>query len=358
MGKIRISVVIPAFNAAKHIRKCLEAVCTQTFEDFEAIVVDDGSQDATVSICEEIARSYDRIRVIPAEHGGVSRARNVGIENACGELITFIDADDYPQENLLEEYAKAYDLWGDKVSFAVCGMYWDDYADRLIPVEKHILEAARGYKEGENYLIQNHDISMLSWNQLFNFVTNKCYLTSTIRDSGLRFKEDVQIAEDILFNLDYLNANNGLMGVINRPLYHYVKHWDSSLSATYYEGAIEHVCRSFEKLTEYIVNQPGVSQDDIDVIKSIYLTDWVSRLSMLMSDKRSALSKRERYRICNEELKKAKFKQLLKESYRSHKISGIRYWTLRNCRFEIFYFARKLYHLVRRGKSSGKDVMD
>lgn len=352
MEQKRITIIIPAYNAEKYIGKCLKAVKSQTYNNFEVIIVDDGSQDKTVSICEEYAEDDNHIRVIKSEHRGVSRARNVGLEAATGELVSFFDADDYPEENLLREYAEAFEMWEHTVSFVSCGMYWENLYDRLVPQEKHILEAGRGYKEGNRYLIQNHDISMLSWNQLFNFVTNKCYYKSVIDNNSIRFNEEVNIAEDILFNLDYLKVTDSFIGVINKPLYHYVKHGDTSLSSSYYVGAIEHVCHSFENLLDYISKQPGVSEEDTAVIKSIYLMDWVSRLSMLMGDNNSELGKKERYKICNEELKKEKFKALLRDSFKSHKISGVRYFALRNCRFEIFYFMRKIYHALRISRRS------
>ena len=348
MSQQKISVIIPAFNCEKYIEKCLKRLVAQTYTNFEAIVVDDGSSDNTLKICEKMVGNDSRIKIIKAEHGGVSKTRNRGLEIATGELVTFFDADDFPEPDVLSEYAKVYDMWSDSLSFALCGMYWENYHDRLVPQERHILEASRGYEHGKYYRLQSHDVSNLSWNKLFNFITNKCYLMKVIKDNNIRFKEDVHIAEDMLFNLDYLEATEGFIGVINKPLYHYVKHGNTSLSSTYYDGAIEHVCHSFDRLLQFTLKQPGVTQDDEYVIDSIYLMDWVSRLSAFMEDEAGRLSKKERFRLCNEELKKPKFKSILKDSHKGRKISGIRYLTLKSCKFELFYFMRKLYHRFRR----------
>ncbi|GEM_PF-511178 len=350
MKESLVSVIVPTYNVEKYIRVCLKKVLAQTYHNYEIIIVDDGSTDKTVEICEKKAQSDKRVKIIKAVHGGVSKARNIGLDKAEGDLVVFFDADDYPESTILEEYVKAHENWGDSVSFILCGMFWENYKDRLIPREKHILEEARGFVEGNNYLLQNHDVSMLSWNKIFNFITNKCYLMSVIRKYNLRFKEDVHIAEDMQFNLDYLEISNGDIGVINKPLYHYVKHGDVSLSGSYYDGAIDHVCQSFDRLLAFVKSQPGVSAEDVYVIKSIYLMDWVSRLSMYMDDKNSDISKKERFKACNDELRKPKFRKILKDSYKGRKIRGIRYLTLRMCRFEWFYVLRKFYHRFRREK--------
>ncbi len=215
-----ISVIVPAYNVEKFIGLCLEKTLAQTYKNFEVLVVDDGSGDRTLEICRQVAYTDSRIVVLESEHGGVSRARNIGLNNAKGELITFFDADDFPEPNVLEEYVKAYEKWQDDVSFVLCGMYWENYCDRLVPREKRILELARGYREGELYLLQNHDVSTLSWNKLFNFITNKCYSANVIRKNDIHFAEHVHIAEDMAFNLHYLEASSGFIGVINKPLYY------------------------------------------------------------------------------------------------------------------------------------------
>jgi len=355
MGKTRISIIIPAYNAAKHIGKCLKAVRNQTFDNFEVIVVDDGSRDKTVSVCEEIAKLDDRIKVIKAEHGGVSKARNTGLENAVGELVTFFDADDYPETNVLYEYDKAFAEWNDSVSLVLCGMYWENRRDRLVPQEKNLLETARGYREGANYLLHNHDVSELAWNKLLNFVTNKCFKMSVIKEDNIHFEEKVQIAEDLQFNLDYMSKAEGFIGVINKPLYHYVKYGGNSLSSSYYGGAIEHVCKSFDKLLDFVKKQPGVSKDDEYVIEAIYLRDWVSRLSMLMEDDSISLSKRDKYKICNMELQKPRFKEILMDSHKGRKIGNVRYFLLKNLGFKWFFTSRKLYHGFKMKDNNGEN---
>lgn len=101
MGKL-VSVVIPVYNVQNYIKKCLDSVLAQSYKNLELILVDDGSKDDSGSICDTYALKDDRIKVIHKKNGGLSDARNVGIEQAGGEYITFIDSDDFVAENMIE----------------------------------------------------------------------------------------------------------------------------------------------------------------------------------------------------------------------------------------------------------------
>lgn len=94
MSKPTISVIIPIYNAEKYLSRCIDSILCQSFRDFEILLIDDGSQDESDKICDEYARRDKRIEVFHKENGGVSSARNFGLDKSCGEWITFVDADD------------------------------------------------------------------------------------------------------------------------------------------------------------------------------------------------------------------------------------------------------------------------
>ena len=93
-----ISVIVPVYNEEKHVERCIQSVLMQTYDDFELLLVDDGSKDASGEICDKYADKEPRIRVFHIENGGVSRARNYGIAQSSGEWLMFLDSDDvlYP----------------------------------------------------------------------------------------------------------------------------------------------------------------------------------------------------------------------------------------------------------------------
>lgn len=99
---LKISIIVPVYKVEPYIHKCVDSILAQTFKDFELILVDDGSPDNCGQICDEYAQKDSRVKVIHKENGGVSSARNVGIDTALGEYITFIDPDDIIEQNMYQ----------------------------------------------------------------------------------------------------------------------------------------------------------------------------------------------------------------------------------------------------------------
>ncbi len=232
---VLVSIVIPTLNAENFISSCMHAATHQTYSNIEIIIVDDGSKDSTMEICEEYAETDTRIKLYSIEHKGVSYARNFGVEIASGKYIVFFDADDRPERNLIEYYLNAINEWCDKdVAFVTCGMFYDNMLNRYVEDEIILLESDSGYKKEENYLLNRSYASVLAWLKLFNFVTNKLYDLDMIKKYGIRFNTEYCVGEDLPFNLDYLEKCNGKIGMINKPLYHYIKRSCDSLSLTYH----------------------------------------------------------------------------------------------------------------------------
>ena len=120
-----VSIIVPVYKVEPYIKECLDSILEQTYKDFELILVDDGSPDQCPAICDAYALADDRIRVIHKENGGLSDARNAGIDAAQGEFLTFIDSDDMVAPEFLESlYALLVQYRAD---IAVCGiLYFND----------------------------------------------------------------------------------------------------------------------------------------------------------------------------------------------------------------------------------------
>ncbi|MBQ8804707.1 MAG: glycosyltransferase family 2 protein [Tyzzerella sp.] len=99
----KISVVIPIFNVEKYLDRCVKSICNQTYKNVEIILVDDGSTDSSAEMCDKYAKEDKRIKVIHKENGGLSDARNVGLEHATGEYVYFCDSDDYVEKDLISD---------------------------------------------------------------------------------------------------------------------------------------------------------------------------------------------------------------------------------------------------------------
>lgn len=184
-----ISIIIPFFKAETTIIRCVYSVLSQSFTDWELLLIDDGSTDESGTICEEYAKKDNRIKVFHKTNGGVSSARNVGLDNAHGEWLYFLDSDDSIDEEYLSNFIDALDgsdwyVQGttirdeDKAS-VVC--FDDCHKESKYEVMKYILE---------------HLTLGLMWHRLFN--------RQIIEEHNLRFDENLSLAEDEVFILQYM----------------------------------------------------------------------------------------------------------------------------------------------------------
>lgn len=185
-----ISIIIAAYNAESFLCKGLEGVLEQTFHNFEIILIDDGSTDATYEICERYAKKDSRIRVFHEKHQGVARARQVGINNACGIYTIHIDADDNISPNMLEEmYNSAKDSGAD---ILICDYMEVNHHGPIYHAQRPTVLTQEGVT---NDLIQG---------KLYGALWNKLIRTSCFRDNNVCFREDLTMREDMFFVFDVL----------------------------------------------------------------------------------------------------------------------------------------------------------
>ena len=194
-----VSVVVPVYNAAAVLARGVDSILAQSFQDFELILVDDGSKDGSGAICDQYASQDDRVKVIHQENAGVSTARNAGLEAACGEWVTFVDSDDMVLDCFLESLVNAASR-DERIDLAYCG-----YA---------IVEGSasvKTYKSG-TYIGKEQVHDALSRTNLLYRCSPwaKLYRRSIIVDNGLKFDVNLSISEDRLFVYSYLAHVRGI----------------------------------------------------------------------------------------------------------------------------------------------------
>ena len=173
---MKLSVIIPAYNVEKYISECLDSVLV-TEKDIEVIIVDDGSKDNTLSICEDYSKKDSRVKVYSKPNGGVSSARNYGLEKVSGDYIIFVDSDDY----LFEGWDALMDpLSGDDI-------YYYNKSIKGRPDKNMMLRYISGVND------ENICIAGPVW---------KAYKSSFLLGNDLKFKLDLINGEDMLFNLE------------------------------------------------------------------------------------------------------------------------------------------------------------
>lgn len=186
----KISIIVPVYNVEKYISMCIDSILAQTFTEFELLLVDDGSLDNSGNICDEYARKDTRIRVFHKLNGGVSSARNWGLDKALGEWVTFVDADDWISDSFMENLYKPI-LSDNTIEFVQGGC--TNY------VNNEIADIEQQYE----YLVSSDSIYL--FNHFRGLTVSKLFnLKNVIRSLDLKFDEQMRTAEDMAFTLDYI----------------------------------------------------------------------------------------------------------------------------------------------------------
>lgn len=220
MENKRISVIIPAYNAEKTIKTCINSLLKQTFNKFEIIIIDDGSKDNTLKIATKLVeKNPNKVKVLHQENQGVSNARNLGIKNAHTDYITFLDADDYVEQNYLETLIMPF--YDRKIQLSICG-YIKENEKTLYKC--HYLKT--GYVNVESLYEQ-----ILINNDIEGYAVNKLYNLNLIKKNSIFFDSKVKIGEDLLFNIRYLAFVKNIF-ICELPVYHYIMNEKSATNRT------------------------------------------------------------------------------------------------------------------------------
>lgn len=191
--KPKVSIIVPVYNIEKYLNRCIDSILSQTFTDFELLLVDDGSKDKSGDICEAYKTKDSRISVFHKFNGGVSSARNFGLDKALGDWVTFVDADDELQSSYLSNLLSLVD---NDTSMVVAN-YIVNENDNIVSNQ---IEFEEGTLTAEQYLVKffyDDKVRNEVWSKLFN-----------LHDIGtLRFNTTIAIGEDLLFNLEYCFKN-------------------------------------------------------------------------------------------------------------------------------------------------------
>ena len=214
-----VSVIIPVYNVESYLSRCLDSVLNQTYKDIEIILIDDGSTDNSLKICNKYQKKDKRIKVISNTNHGVSYTRNCGIDAAKGNYIIFIDSDDYIDNRMIEILYNS--LINNDVDFSMCNICSITEKGDIIKATYNATNIVDNQEFMEN--IYNFDYS-------YGYPINKLFKRKTI--GNIRFKENIHFMEDFTFICDVMrNVKN--VYYCNDVLYYYVQRKNSSTHNTY-----------------------------------------------------------------------------------------------------------------------------
>ncbi len=198
-----ISIIMPAYNTEQYIARGIDSCLAQSYGNWELLVIDDGSTDGTVQVVEKYANQEDRIHLIRAEHGGVSRARNCGIDAVAGEYIVFLDSDDWLESDALEQLLKLQEEY--PTCLVACDRFSVHYSTSSGKLEQIKRPKTSAILEREQALL------MTGKEQYNNSSVNKLFRREIMDNYGIRFDPEISYGEDELLVFQYLLHTEGMV---------------------------------------------------------------------------------------------------------------------------------------------------
>ena len=232
MDNLKVSVIVPVYNASQYIGRTLDSIIAQDFDSFEIIVIDDGSTDDSLEIINQCLDGCEMPhKVIHQENAGVSVARNVGIEESKGDYLAFVDADDHISKNHISS------LYNGRTDFSLT-LYAKEEGDKLTSLDTYSQD-----------LISKYDFIKMELNMqiTFNFF-QLLYRSAIIKDNNIRFTPGTVYGEDTEFAHKALSFGDEI-AINNEVTYYYVQHPSSAIKTTEYRRF--DIVRIFEGLAEF-----------------------------------------------------------------------------------------------------------
>lgn len=218
-----ISVIVPVYNVEKYLDRCVKSILSQSFSDFELLLVDDGSPDRCGEMCDEYAKGDSRIKAFHKRNGGLSDARNFGIEKALGEYLMFVDSDDYIHEQMLETLHRL--ITENDADLAVCSAM-DVFEGKEVTQVREIREFTLNKTESYKYMLRGDGLPS---------ACNKLYKRQTVGE--VRFPVG-KLYEDGFFTPQILKRVEKT-AVTSRPMYYYFRRADSITTKPFREGDLD-----------------------------------------------------------------------------------------------------------------------
>lgn len=232
----QLSVIVPVYNVEAYLPRCADSILSQSFTDFELILVDDGSPDKCGEVCDKYAENDSRVRVFHKSNGGVSSARNLGLDNARGEWVTFIDSDDYVEVDYLKELIDAQQK--NQVDYVVT-LNGRDPNDGGLEI----------CRDEYNLLFSRYQIDRNG------YVIGKLYKVAIVNGINIRFNINIHLGEDAMFALRYLLETRNVV-LISSDKYFYDKERPGSLTKTLNSYGSELAGKEeFDKIVNEIKNK-------------------------------------------------------------------------------------------------------
>lgn len=271
-----VSVVIPAYNCENTIQECIVSIQDNTYREFEIVVINDGSTDHTLNILNSLQNIYHNIRIINIENSGVSYARNMGIKESKGDLITFVDSDDTVEKDYLGILVKEVS----DCDLVVCNYKYIGKGKKIEYISQY---GCYSIEEFNKCFMLYFDFDLL------NSPCNKIYKKQIIVDNLIMFPKNKNLGEDFFFNIDYLQVCSKIKFIPNILYNYYIN--PSSLTTSLRDDYLQIQMKLIERVKMYLVSQNCFSAFNSERVKRLHNSIYVSFLQEIFQGK---LDKREK----------------------------------------------------------------
>lgn len=289
----KISVIVPIYKVEDYLHRCIDSIINQTYTNLEIILVDDGSPDNCPMICDEYAEKDSRIRVVHKKNGGLSDARNAGLDIATGEYIMFIDSDDFVDIEMMESMMR--NMIDKNVDMVVCNIKYV-YEDREVVKYNQSDRILDRYEAMEEYL-KDGVVQAVAWNKLY-----KKSLINNMRYKVGKTNEDEFFTYKVVDKTDKIYYNS-------RPFYNYIQR-DSSIMGKYSLKRLDGVEASYERLNFIKEKYPTLYEKE----KKTFLNLCIYSYQMILKNPNLDKDKQGR-KALNNYIKKIKFNKTELKNY-------------------------------------------
>lgn len=260
-----VSIIVPVYNKERYLCSTLNTITNQSFPDFECLLIDDGSTDGSGKICDEFAESDSRFRVFHIKNGGVSHARNIGLNQARGEYVTFIDADDEIHVNYLSNLIECAEMSGADMVISGLTKCWEDNdkTERIIPAHLGMMTLDA---------IMPDFARIQRYTGIYGFVCSKLIKSELI--NNIRFNEKITLAEDLDFFLSLYNHVH-LIHFDSCTYYYYTQAAQNSSMLDTGAGIDYYTQLQIQKKIADLITRRGFMQGENEIITNQRLFDYV-----------------------------------------------------------------------------------
>lgn len=330
MEESLVSVIVAVYNVESYLDKCMESICSQTYRNLEIILMNDGSRDNSGIICDAWTQRDARVKVCHKKNSGVSDTRNQGISMSCGDYIVFVDSDDYLEPDYIECMVEQMQ----EGVLPVTGYYIEIESEGRNKMTPRVLD-----KEPVKYLKGNQILTVYQAGML-NAPWNKLYDARQLKEKKIFFDTQINLGEDILFNLTYLKESQADFCIVNKPVYHYMRRGTESLDNKYRKDFFEHQVMIFESMIAYAM-QAKAEQADILQLYSYYFNALVVAIDNLYCNRKTVGKQtyKERYKSL---INRLEFRQIIDRMQGKMRfVYQLRFWGIGHGLYVIDYMLRE-----------------